>query len=339
MSPNHFFARYLTAFLTDYLPGQRRVSANTVKAYRDVFILFLRYCRDNLGWKPEKITLDQLDVDVIRGFLTYVEKERGCCTRTRNQRLAAFHSFFRYVQVEVPEVLTQVQRILTIPFHRFERRCIRYLEPQQVATLLGQPDLDTPTGRRDAAMLSLLYDSAARVQELVNLRARDVRLESPPHVRLTGKGRKPRIVPLMTNTAKLLHRHMEEHDLNSPHRSEEPLFHNRFGDRLSRSGVRYILEKYVGRAEAAGAIFGDVVSPHTLRHTKAMHLLIAGNPLVIIRDFLGHSDIRTSEVYARANLEMKREALARVEDVSPVVATASTSWQSDTQLIEWLKSL
>lgn len=333
------FAHCLTGFLTEYLPAQRDFSPNTIKAYRDAFVLFLRYCRDKRGWPPDKLHLKQIDSSVIIDFLQFLVVERKCSKRTRNQRLAALHSFFRYVQTEVPDCMLQCQRIIAIPFYRHESPVLRYLESDELASILSQPDLNTRSGRRDAVLLVLLYDSGARVQELIDLRIRDIRLDTPPHVCLTGKGGKSRIVPLMKNTVELLSDYMRELNLPAPHRNDMPLFTNRFGNRLSRSGIRYILLKYVKQAKSACPSLNIHVSPHTLRHTKAMHLLIAGNPTVIIRDFLGHADIKTTGIYARANLEMKRKALEKAENPSGKPIKFNPIWKKDKNLFEWLQSL
>lgn len=333
------FAHHLTSFLTDYLPAQRNVSANTIKAYRDVFVLFLRYCRDARKLIPERLQLQQIDAPFIMEFLEFLEKERQCRTRTRNHRLAALHSFFRYLQTESPEYILQWQRILAIPFHRFEPRVIRYLAPDDLKAILSMPDLATRSGRRDALLLSLLYDSGARVQELINIRLRDIRLDSPPYVRLTGKGRKTRMVPLMASTVALLSEYLTGNGRCVPNDTDNPLFTNRFREKLSRSGIRYILLKHTKRASLTRPGLKDPISPHTLRHTKAMHLLETGNPLVVIRDFLGHVDINTTEIYARSNLEMKREALEKAEKLSPTITPPKPTWKNDKKLLEWLKTL
>ena len=218
------FAHHLTSFLTNYLPSQRNVSSNTIKAYRDVFVLFLRYCRDIRGWAPERLQLQQIDAAFVMEFLEFLEKKRQCSTRTRNHRLAGLHSFFRYLQTELPEHISQWQRILAIPFHRFNRGVIHYLTPDDLGTILSMPNLETQSGRRDAVLLSLLYDSGARVQELIDLRTRDIRLDQPAHVRLTGKGQKTRIVPLMPSTVALLSAHQKESGLHAANDSDNPLF-------------------------------------------------------------------------------------------------------------------
>lgn len=334
------FANHLTAFLTDYLAGQRNLSPNTIKSYRDTFVLFLRYCRDKRGWHPERIMLKRIDQSLVLSFLEYLENERQSSSRTRNQRLAALHSFFRYLQVEAPECMMQYQQILAIPFQRVKRPVMQYLAPDDLAVILSLPDLTRKSGRRDAVLLGLLYDSGARVQELIDICVQDIRLEPPEYVRLTGKGKKKRLVPLMHATVQLISEYLREHNLLSPESGHRLLFTNRFGQKLSRSGVRYILLKYVKQAREKVHCLNSQISPHTLRHTKAMHLLESGNPPVVIRDFLGHVDISTTEVYARANMEMKRKALKKADNLSPKMDLPATPfWQNDRKLLQWLQEL
>lgn len=330
-------AVHLTAFLGSYLPAQRGASPNTIKSYRDAFTLLLRYCRDHRGLRPEKLSLSDVDVPCIVGFLDHLEEERCCQSRTRNQRLAAVHAFFRYVQTEEPALLAHCQRILAIPVRRAAHQPVSYLSVDDTAALLAQPDQNTLAGRRDATLLSVLYDTGARVQELVDIRVRDLRLDPPAHVRLTGKGRKTRIVPLLGPTSDLIAGYIDEHSLDRPERQGGPLFFNRRGEALSRFGIRYILQKYVEMARRHRPGLPANISPHTLRHTKAMHLLQAGNPSVIIRDILGHTDIKMTTVYARADIEAKRAALEKAATTSPSESTPS--WKSDAGLMDWLRDL
>lgn len=328
---------YVTTFLTHYLAAQRNLSPNTIKAYRDVFTLLLRFCRDIQGISLERLCLEQIDVSLVEAFLDYLEKERRSAPRTRNHRLAALHAFFRYVQSEEPGHMLQCQKILAIPLRKHAHTSVGYLSKKDLAAILSQPDLRCREGRRDAVLLSVLYDTGARVQELINLSAGDVRLDPPAQVRLMGKGRKMRAVPLMETTTQILRDHMNETGLNHAEQFEQPLFRNRRGERLSRSGIRYILQKYVQKARSKHPGLSHKVSPHWLRHTKGMHLLQSGVSLEIIRDFLGHVDAKTTQIYARTNLEMKRRALEKISDVSPVQNIPS--WQKDKNLLEWLHSL
>jgi len=333
------FGYLLTRFLAEYLPGQRGASPNTIKAYRDTFILFLRYCRDSRGWSLEKMQFKDVDQAIIVEFLEFLRQERQCGTRTCNHRLAALHSFFRYAQTEAPESLFQVQQILAIPYRRVESPARNYLGQDDLKAILAQPDLSTPTGRRDAVLLSLLYDSGSRVQEFIDLRVGDVRLVTPAHIRLTGKGRKTRLVPLMTKMATLLDEYLRERAVLTPEHRDEPLFVNRAGTPLSRAGVRYILLKYVEMTKGKGSFQSHHITPHTLRHSKAMHLLECDTPIVVIRDFLGHVDVRTTELYARANLEMKRKALEKAAASAPTPDASGVLWQKDKGILEWLESL
>ncbi len=336
MKPTDFAIR-LTQFFGEYLPAQRDVSTNTIKAYRDAFTLLLRYCRDQCSLAPEKVTLDLLDVPLLLAFLDYLETVRNCCARTRNHRLSALHAFFRYLQTEDPDRILKCQQILSIPLQRSAPPPVHYLSREGLTALLAQPDLTSRRGLRDAALLSLLYDSGARVQELVDLCVRDVRLDAPAQIRLTGKGRKTRIVPLLSNTVELLEGYLREHRLNRADRVDAPLFSNQRGEHLSRSGVRYILEKYTKQARKTADLLLTSVTPHTLRRSKAMHLLQAGNPAPVIQAILGHADIRTTNIYAQADTEMKRRALEKA--ASTTSPTGLPSWQEDKSLMNWLHSL
>jgi len=231
----------------------------------------------------------------------------------------------------------QCQQILAIPFQRCARPTVNYLSTEELSEILAQPDLATDHGRRDAVMLSVLYDTGARVQELVDLSVRDIRLASPAQIRLTGKGRKTRVVPLLSGTVELLAQYMREHRLNCPERMDSPLFFNRQGEHLSRSGVRYLLTKYTEDARKAKPGLPEKISPHTLRHSKAMHLLQAGNPATVIQAILGHADIRSTDIYARADMEMKRRALEKAAKMAP--SGTLPSWQRDKGLMDWLRSL
>lgn len=336
MTPTDF-ARHLTRFLGEYLPAHRNVSPNTVASYRDAFTLLLRYCKEHGHLSPDRLQLAQLSASVILGFLSHLESERHCSSRTRNQRLAAIHAFFRYLQSEAPDHILQCQQILAIPLHRHERKAVPYLEAPDLTALLTQPDRTTVAGRRHAVLLRVLYDTGARVQEIVDLRISDVRLDAPAQVQLTGKGRKMRIVPLMSDTVALLQEYVREHRLQSHANADEPLFFNRYGQRLSRSGVRFLIDKYGRQTRQQHSSLPTKLSPHVLRHTKAMHLLQSGNPMPAIQAILGHADIKTCMIYASADLEMKRQALERASPMTP--PTTTPSWQSNEPLMAWLRSL
>lgn len=285
--------------------------------------------------KIDRICLADLDVSLVSRFLDWLETSRGNSVSTRNLRLAAVHAFFRYVQFQHPEMLLQCQRILAIPMKETEKRFMEYLSENVLKELLSLPDQTKKYGIRDTALLCLLYDSGARVQELIDLSLSDIRLEMPATVRLYGKGRKVRVIPLMSQTAAILQKYLNMCNLNPVRRPDDPLFVNHQGKRLTRPGVTYILNKYMSRIPCQEGKKG--ITPHVIRHSKAMHLLRADVDLHYIRDFLGHAQIETTEVYARADVEMKRKALEAAHLDLPV--ETQTSWQKDQSLLSWLQSL
>jgi integrase/recombinase XerD len=332
------FAYHLTGYLSKYLPGKAGISTNTIKSYSDTFSLLLRFCSEVKATPIEKITLGTLQKNLIDEFLTWIETERGCSVSTRNQRLAAIHAFFKYLQMEAPEHIYLYQQILAIPMKRTASRAIDYLTLDAVKAILDMPDTTCNMGRRNLVLLSLLYDTGARVQEIADLIVSNVRLENPATIKVTGKGNKSRVVPLMTPTAKLLDQYMTEHDLQSAVRDSYPLFQNRSHGKLTRAGITYILKKYVKEVRILHPeLIPKRVSPHCFRHSKAMHLLQSGVNLVYIRDLLGHINIKTTEVYARADSLMKRNALEKAyQDVSP---SEMPIWQQNHDLLKWLKEL
>ena len=333
------FSRYLTNFLSRYLPGQRNVSVNTIASYRDAFKLLLTFCDEIKGIKPEKMTLEKLTKSLIVEFLTWLEEERKCSISTRNQRLAALHAFLRYIQKDSPENLYEIQKILAIPNKKKAKPMVPYLTANELKILLEQPDLKTKDGRRDLVLLAVLYDTAARVQELVDLRIRDVRLTSPAVITLHGKGDKSRQIPIMGKTQNLLRQYLDESKRNTGMAEMElPLFYNQQHKKLSRWGVSYIINKYVDIAKQNPYFCVDFpVTPHVFRHSKAMHLLQANVNLIYIRDFLGHADVVTTEVYARADSEMKRKALEKT--YIDLVTDELPKWENDGDLMKWLNDL
>ena len=325
------FSYYVSTFLTSYLAGQRNHSTNTIRSYRDTFVLLLQYLDDNKNISPNKVNINTVTKETVKDFLKWLEEERGCGISTRNQRLAAIHAFFRYIQSENPEHMFQCQQILSISSKKTCHKVPVYLEVDEMKMLLEQPKLSLRSGRRDAALLSLLYDSGARVQELADLTPRSLRLTEPACVTLVGKGRKTRCVPLMKNTVKLLELYIQENRLESMEKLDHPLFFNCHGKKLTRQGIAYIIDKYVRNLNNSSKI-----TPHQFRHSKAMHLTQADVNPVYIRDILGHVDIQTTSIYSKADLSMKRKALEKIGDnVSPRVP----DWTADNNLLEFLKTI
>jgi len=332
------FARYLTDYLSIYLPGQRNLSSHTIASYRDTFKLLLVFCEHEKGMPPESLTLAHMNDDLILAFMTWIETTRKCSISTRNPRLAAIHAFFRHIQAETPERLLIHQRILAIPFKKTGKPAVSYLTTEALESVLKQPDRNTRSGRRDLLLLTILYDSGARVSELTDLLVRDVRLTQPATITLKGKAQKVRHVPLMSKTASLLRNYLEERRLNAAHRLDHPLFFSSRNQKLTRAGVSYIIDKYVkATREQKTVLLPDTVSPHMFRHTKAMHLLQANVNLVYIRDFLGHVSVTTTEIYARADDRMKRLALEQA--YSPSAVDDLPAWQDDMNLLNWLQRL
>ena len=334
------FAWYLSLFLSKYLPGQRNLSVNTIASYRDTFKLFLIFCDEAKGLKPEKVTFNSVTQKTITDFLEWIERKRKCSIATRNQRLSAIHAFFRYVQKESPDNLFEIHRILKIPLKKKPKPMVPYLSSDELKILFEQPDLDLKQGRRDLVLLVLMYDTAARVQELVDLKIGDIRLSSPSVVALHGKGDKVRHVPITGKTKNHLATYLEEHKRYHWGIATEdtPVFFNQQHKKLSRWGVSYILKKYVEMAGKNTKFSIDIaVTPHVLRHSKAMGLLQAGVNLIYIRDFLGHSNVVTTEIYARADTEMKRKAIeSAYTDLSPL---EMPKWEENEDLMYWLQNL
>lgn len=325
------FTKALTSYFSTYLPETCGVSPNTCNSYRDAFKLLLLYFQEEKGVPANSIELRMLNRNLASDFLDWLEVQRKVSVTTRNQRLAAMKAFAHYVQYRNPEYLENCTDIIAMRPKKHEKPVIPFLTEEELKALLAQPDPSTRHGLRDLTLLSLLYDSGARVQEITDLKLKDIRLTNPAMVTLTGKGRKARQVPLMKETCKLLDAYIRNFNLNSEPLTS-PLFFNQKGQALSRYGITYILKKYVSQAE----LDSDTrkISPHVLRHTKAMHLLRAGVNMIYIRDFLGHVDISTTEVYARIDAEMKRKGFE--EKVPNFTPNTTMPWEEDKDLLQWL---
>ena len=330
------FAVLLHRFLTSHLAGLRGCSPATIASYRDTFKLLIVFFRDGRSIPPGKLTLDRIDAAAITGFLNWLEAERHNSISTRNQRLAAISSFFRWMQSQDPARMASCQEILAIPAKKQAQPGVNHLTVEQTRLLLAQPDRSTRRGRRDATLLATLYDTAARVSELAGLIVRDIRVEPPPLAVLTGKGRKTRHVPLGGNTTALLAGYLAEHGLDQPGHDDHPLFVSQHRSKLTRGGIAWIIRKYQAQA-GDPALAGADLSPHVLRHSKAMHLCEAGIPLPYIRDILGHAGLSTTEIYARASTEAKRKALEAA--YTEIVTDDLPEWNQNPGLLNWLASL
>ncbi len=325
----------LSAFFLRYLAVERGVSPHTTTSYRDAMKLLLQFAAGRCRRSVDQLVIEDLTAPVVLEFLADLEISRGNTIRTRNSRLAAIQTFFRYVAGREPALAATCSPVLSVPAKKALRPLLGYLSEQELGHLLAQIDRLAKHGERDYVLLSILYDTGARIQELLDLTPRDFHLESPPFVCVRGKGRRERLCPLLPQSARLVRQFLsaEGRQLDD----QQPFLQNGRGGRLGRHGARYILLKYLRRAAPAMPTLARVgISPHTMRHTKAMHLLQSGVPLVMVKDFLGHVDMKSTEIYVQADLEMKRKALDSAN--SPQSTQAPTPLLSSS-LIEWLEAL
>ncbi len=326
------FAPLLEGFFTQRLMRQRRASAHTIGSYRDTFRLLLQFVQQRLRKAPSALMLDDIDALLVVAFLDDLEAKRGITARTRNLRLTAIHSFFRYVAFEAPAHAAQTQRVLAIPAKRFTRRLVPFLSRSEVDALLAAPDLRTWSGRRDHAMILLAVQTGLRLSELTGLVPDDLQLGAGAHVRVIGKGRKERCTPLSKSTRALLAAWTRE----PPKVVGQPVFPNAQGGRLSAHGVQYLLAKHVATAATAcPSLKRKRVSPHILRHTTAMDLLQEGVDRSVIALWLGHESIDTTQMYLEADLELKQRVLDRT---TPPTGRPGR-YRPDDKLLAFLKGL
>ena len=325
----------LRDYFTDYLPRVRGMSPHTIQNYRDSLVLLLRFVACNRKRTVADLDLTDIDPETVLAFLSYLERDRKNGVTTRNVRLSAIHAFFRYVGTNHPGQLDLVQRIMGIPFKRARQRTVEYLEYEEIDAVLSAINQKTLYGRRDYALLATMFNTAARVQEIVDLQARDLQLTRPFQVRIFGKGRKERFCPLWPQTATTLRVFCKERNLDL--RSDAKVFVNHRGEGLTRFGVRYILAKYLGRARShVPSLAKKRLHPHSMRHSAAMALLKSGVDLSSISQWLGHSSLITTNRYATADLELKRKAIAKVKTIP---RSSYTPWSKDHSILEWLESL
>lgn len=338
MKNNGLFVDLLSAFFLKHIPTRSNYSQNTIKAYRDTFILFFQYQDSVIKIPVEKLKFEEVDNAYIHDFIDWLSSAKGYANSSINNRLAAINAFFRYVMMEAPEHASQCRMILEIKTMKVAAKPMNYLSADAIRLLLSKPDVKTAKGRRDLAILSLLYDTGARVQEIADLTFADYRSNGPATVRLTGKGNKTRIIPIMPQTNNILSAYIKDCQRCIDVTPTSAMFFNKQHGKLTRAGITYILQKYVSMAKNERPDrFQNVISPHTLRHSKAMHLLEGGVNLIYIRDFLGHASVTTTEVYAKANPEIKRKA---IENASlKVLPKERFSTEQKQGMMAWLKGL
>jgi integrase/recombinase XerD len=337
VSPNAL-GRALRRFFTDHLPRVRGASPHTIQSYRDAFVLLLRFVATQRRVPVIVLDLSDLGPQEVLNFLQHLETERHSVPATRNVRLAAIHAFFRYCAAEYPDHLELCQRVLAVPFKRARSRPVEYFEFDEIQAVLTAIDRTTADGRRDYALLATMFNTGARVQEIVTVHVLDVRLQTPPHVRLFGKGRKERVCPLWPQTAEILRALIAERG-DSP-LPEDPLFRNHCGFRLTRFGVRYILRKHCARAQVVRpALATKRLHPHSMRHSTAVHLLRAGVDILTISQWLGHASVTTTNRYATTDLEMKRKAIEQAQAIDHTIDDGAALWRTDASILAWLEAL
>ena len=325
-------ASILEGFFIERLMNQKRVSKETVLAYRDTFRLLLKYAQRELGKMPSKLLLEDLDASLICKFLNHLEEERHNTPRTRNHRLAAIRSFFNYASFQEPQLSGHIQRVLAIPTKRYQKREIDFLTVDEVDAILDAIDRSSWIGRRDYTLISLAIHTGMRVSEIINLCCRDVTLGGGAYVYCSGKGRKDRSMPLGKTVSEVIEHWLGELDV----KPSVPLFPNRQGKKLSRDTVAYTLGKYVSLAEQnCSSLLKKRVSPHVLRHTAAVHLLQAGVDLSVIALWLGHESLESTQAYMSSDLTQKIKILEKTLPISSKPMT----FKPDDKLMEFLKAL
>ncbi len=330
-APGKTLQALVQEFFLKHLPVERNASPNTILSYRDAIMLFLRHASELKGCSPDKLDHGVLDVQVVRTFLVWLERERSNGPRTRNHRLATLKTFARYVASVAPEHLESCRLIRELPLARVEQPEPQYLTEQETLQLIAAPDATTVAGRRDRALLLLMHNTGARVQEVVDLDIGDIHDEVSPFVRLLGKGRKQRTCLLLERTVKAI-REMkaDRHGLTS----SQPLFLNARGRRLSRSGIDYLL----GRAEQKSELrpqHAKRLSPHVMRHSTAMHMLQSGVHISTIASWLGHAHPSTTHAYVEINRRMKQAAIAKMASFPEL----SDAVYPSPDIIDWLENL
>jgi site-specific recombinase XerD len=325
--------RLLESFFTERLMQQKQASPHTIASHRDTFRYLLRFTEKRLRKPPSRLTLKDIDAPLIAAFLNDLQKSRSISSRTRNLRLTAIRSFFRYAALEAPTHSHQIQRVLAIPGQRFNRALIHFLSREEVDALLAATERDTWSGRRDHALLMVAVQTGLRLSELTGLKREDVVIGTGAHVRCTGKGRKERCTPLAKQTRAVVKSWLKELDKANT----EILFPNAQGGRLSGDGVRYILSKHVATAsKTCPSLLRKKITPHVLRHTMAMELLQAGVDLAVIALWLGHESVETTQIYLHANLALKESILAKSKSSS---GGKPCPYKPDDKLMAFLKSL
>ena len=337
MNATHPLAHLVQGFFQEYMAAQRGLSPNTILSYRDALKLFLCFASQRAEKPVDKLVLEDFDEILALKFLDDLEAGRGNCTAVRNNRLAAVRAFFRYVAGQDPLALARCQRICSIPTKRTGHNTIEYLEDKELSAVLESIDRNSRKGIRDYALLLFLYNTGARVQEIVDLNIIDVRLQTPFQVKLTGKGKKERLCPLWPESVAALEKYFT---LRHPGASQEsPVFVNSNGRRITRFGIRYLVRQYAAQAaRTCPTVKSKIISPHTFRHTTALHLLQSGNDISVVKAWLGHADVNTTHGYVEIDMKMKRRAMEACEPPQVKIGKGHPKWMKPS-ILEWLDQL
>lgn len=330
-------SKYLDTYFNNYLPIQKNLSKHTISSYKYTFNGFLQFCVNIKNINIKDSCLDTFNKDIVLEFLDYLENTKNNSISTRNNRLQNICSFLKFVYPSETTRVLQFQNIFDIPLKKDVEKPMEYMSVDILKTLLKQPKLDTVNGRRDLTLLATLYDTGARVSELINLKVRNIKFDDfTTTVKLFGKGSKVRIVPILGNTSDLLKRYINEHNLTTKY--DDFLFVSKLRKPLTEPGIKYIIEKYRSLAAKKNPLVPNNIFPHMFRHSKAMHLLESGVNYIYIRDFLGHSDIKTTEIYAKISVEQKKKALSKAYNEN-IPISEETSWNKDKDLLNYLMKL
>jgi site-specific recombinase XerD len=331
----HPIAPFIKRFLGHFLPVQKGLSANTVQAYRDGIKLLLCYAAHTCHRPVDTLTIQDIGEKIVLGFLDHIEQQRGCSTRTRNTRLAALRCLFAYIAREEPLLIEHSQQIRAIPLKRTQHKTVTYLEEKDIQAVLDTVNVNARTGCRDRALLLVLYNTGARVSEVVNLTLADLHLDNAPQIKLRGKGNKERSCPLWPETAAALRAYIRQRIPNQP--TTQQVFLNATADPITRFGIRHVTRKYGIQAQAKRRTCETAkpLNPHRIRHTTAMHLLRAGNDINLVSYWLGHADLNTTHIYVEIDMETKRKMLAKTH--APRIRR-KPQWKRPS-VLQWLQQI
>ncbi len=332
------FAVFLNKYLTRYLIDTRGSTEKTVDSYRYAFVFLLEYYSNILKIPADKICLSDITYDSISGFYLWLQESKNNGIATRNQRQSAINSFLKFLMYERPEGLQEYQRILGIPFKKAPQKEISYLKTEGVKLLLDQVPTKKKNGLRDYVILMLMYSTGIRVNELVGIKVKDLSLTAPCTLLVHGKGQKSRFVPLNGKVVRIMKQYLSAMHYDDSVHLDDWLFINHMGKQFTRQGICYLVQKYADKArEINPELIPPDMSPHKMRHSAAMGLVASGVDLIYIRDLLGHTSVKTTEVYARADAKMKREAIEAAS--KELVPKEDAKWESNVSLREWLKEI